>query len=104
MRVLSEEEIKAYRWPSGVSVTRWHEGVNVIGYWAEGDSYVFRGHNGHYFCITRGFLREVFEDKVEITGGEEYESWAKIEATSDCHGHQCSRKGCASCDWRTVQK
>lgn len=75
MRVLTEEEIKAYRWPSGVSVPRWHEGVDVVGYWTEGDSYVFRGHGGNYFCITRGFLKELFEDKIELGEGHELEAW-----------------------------
>lgn len=41
----------------------WHEGSTLIGYWPEGDSYIFLV-DGHKLCISRGYIEEAFRDTV----------------------------------------
>lgn len=42
----------------------WHEGVELIGYWPEGKSFLLKGRNDHVLCVTAGFLRELFVGKL----------------------------------------
>lgn len=72
MRVLTNEEIKSRQWLCmknlrvPAATRRWHEGCEALGYWAEGDSFVFKL-DGHYFCITRGFVEKVAAGEVEFS-------------------------------------
>lgn len=39
----------------------WIEGVDLVGFWDEGQSYVFE-HGGTYICISFDFLWELIKD------------------------------------------
>lgn len=43
---------------------RWHEGTELVGYWQEADSFVFKGHKGHYLCVSRGFIESIASGEV----------------------------------------
>ena len=36
-----------------------HEGTELLGYWENGDSYLFRGFGGHILCVSRKFMEQV---------------------------------------------
>lgn len=47
----------------------WHEGVDIVGYWPQGDSVLFRRSQERegsiedtVFCISRGFLKRILEE------------------------------------------
>lgn len=42
----------------------WHEGVNLLGYWPQGDSFILES-NGEHICISRHFVKELLgEDQL----------------------------------------
>lgn len=63
IKILSSAEIKLYRFFvkvfDGIDWAKnWLEGVDLWGYWKEGDSFVFKSGTKH-ICISRPFLKEL---------------------------------------------
>lgn len=61
MRILTDAQIRGIATPLGGkrSVRRWwKEGVNLIGYWPTGDSFVFE-QDEICFCISKRYLKEI---------------------------------------------
>lgn len=54
--------VKAFHKPIISIADAWHEGVRCLGYWEQGKSYVFYD-DGHYFCITKGFLKRIYKER-----------------------------------------